>query len=371
MPSASGTTPTITVGDLKTRIAEVTSELAEAATDRKRIKTCVTSQARIRTKVIRYFQGRRAARVPCAEDRSPQDSSARVWTAGRTRMLHQSVELVRHCTPTQKARTWIEGTDAALFSVVQGEATPDDDVNRDGSPDCRSRTESEYMENFADRATAPLPGGEYKIDRKEVWIAAMSGLRLRSQPRMDRNRHDAPEGTLHEAFFDPVTDGTAVAADGTNGVLKPATFTGADGASATIERIEWESGTVKLEVSPDDALAGHVLDFIELDGTTSLSLHADQATVDAGNDTLSWSVGSQPWEDGDELMVRVRRSTPASETAPVPTSIPTSVPTPTPLPVPSPGLSYLTEEIPPCTPIPGSSADPCEPRAEGDAAHQN
>ena len=111
---------------------------------------------------------------------------------------------------------------------------------------------------------------------------------------------------MHEAFFDPVTDGTAVAADDANGVLKPATFTGADGASATIERIEWESGTVKLEVSPHTVVAGHAVDFIELDGSVSLSLHADQATVDAANDTLSWSVASQPWDDGDELMVRVR-----------------------------------------------------------------
>ena len=31
-----------------------------------------------------------------------------------------------------------------------------------------------------------------------------------------------PRGTLHEAFFDPITDGTAVAAGDSNGVLKPA-----------------------------------------------------------------------------------------------------------------------------------------------------
>ena len=65
---------------------------------------------------------------------------------------------------------------------------------------------------------------------------------------------------------------------------------------------------MKLEVSPHTGLPGHVVDFIELDGTVSLSLHADDATVDAANDTLSWSVASQPWEDGDELMVRVRKT---------------------------------------------------------------
>ena len=135
-----------------------------------------------------------------------------------------------------------------------------------------------------------------------------------------------------------------MAADSANGVLKPATFGDGDGASATIERIAWESGTVKLKVSPHTGLSGHVVDFIELDGTASLSLYADHATVDAANDTLSWSVASQPRDDGDELMVRLLRSTLASAPAQTPaeTSLPTrmpaaaTVPAPTPAPIPTP-----------------------------------
>ena len=38
------------------------------------------------------------------------------------------------------------------------------------------------------------------------------------------------------------------------------------------ERIEWASDTVKVKVSPHTELAGHKLDFIELDGSVSLSL---------------------------------------------------------------------------------------------------
>jgi len=34
---------------------------------------------------------------------------------------------------------------------------------------------------------------------------------------------------------------------------------------------------------------------------------------------------------------------------------------PTPTATPAPELPYLTEEIPPCTPVPGSSVNPCEP----------
>jgi hypothetical protein len=37
-----------------------------------------------------------------------------------------------------------------------------------------------------------------------------------------------------------------------------------------------------------------------------LSLKVADATVDSANDTLSWSVASQPWADGDKLMVRIR-----------------------------------------------------------------
>ena len=126
----------------------------------------------------------------------------------------------------------------------------------------------------------------------------------------------APEGVLHEVFFDPVTVGTAVLADDANGQLKPASFTGANGSSATIETISWEagagdSGALKVEVDPDYALAGHVLDFIELDGSVSLSLDVFSATVDAVTNTLTWSVPSQPWHDGDKLMVRVREAPPS------------------------------------------------------------
>ena len=53
----------------------------------------------------------------------------------------------------------------------------------------------------------------------------------------------------------------------------------------------------------------------------------------------------------------------ACEGAPqTPTPAPTPSPTTPPTPTPSPYEGYLTEEIPPCTPIDGSSADPCETR---------
>jgi hypothetical protein len=53
----------------------------------------------------------------------------------------------------------------------------------------------------------------------------------------------------------------------------------------------------------------------------------------------------------------------ACEGAPqTPTPAPTPSPTTPPTPTPSPYEGYLTEEIPPCTMVAGSSVDPCEPR---------
>ena len=60
--------------------------------------------------------------------------------------------------------------------------------------------------------------------------------------------------------------------------------------------------------------------------------------------------------------------TPTVTPIPVPTSTTSALtPTPTPIPTltatPSPYTGYLAEEIPPCTPAPGSSVDPCDPDA--------
>ena len=156
----------------------------------------------------------------------------------------------------------------------------------------------------------PFPEGRYSFEYK----FGGSEVKMCGAPPSTHNLHvvtvTAPDGVLHELFFDPVTVGTTVKADDTNGVLKPAAFTDANGGSATIGSIAWQAGTVKVGVTPDDALAGQVLDFIELDGTVSLSLDVSDATVDAASGTLSWSVSSQPWEDGDLLMVRVREASP-------------------------------------------------------------
>ena len=129
----------------------------------------------------------------------------------------------------------------------------------------------------------------------------------------------APEAVVHEAFFDPVIVGSTVAAGGGNGVLSPATFPEANGGTSTIDSIAWEAsntdsgqgGMVTMGLRPVDAITGHTVDFIEVDGSLLLSFDVGDASVDEENDSLSWTVESQPWDEGDLLMVRIRGEHPS------------------------------------------------------------
>ena len=62
-------------------------------------------------------------------------------------------------------------------------------------------------------------------------------------------------------------------------------------------------------------------------------------------------------------MASVPSQSPTPTPVAEPTPTPTSEPTPTSTPTPTPAPEYLTQEIPPCTPDPGSSVDPCDPHA--------
>ncbi len=176
----------------------------------------------------------------------------------------------------------------------------------------------------------PLPMGTYELyNNGQDWVFFpcnyIPGPYLRWYVHVS-----APAGTLHEAFFDPVVDTStsAVGAGGENGVLKPASFT-LDGVGATtIERIEWESNSVEMELAPSAQLADHHIDFIALDGSVALRLDFDDATAtttEGGGSALTWGVCRRPWQDGDLLMLRISESSPDLSGA---TSDTTCVPTP-------------------------------------------
>ena len=177
--------------------------------------------------------------------------------------------------------------------------------------------------------TRPLPAGEYRFywaEQNELFSlcdAKPEALKTRDEIVVTVT---APEGTLHETMFDPVTLASGVGADSSNGVLNPASFT-VDGTSTSITGLKWDSGSVVLSLSPYSSLSGHKLDFIDLDGSVSLSLPASSATEDATAGTLTWSVSDQPWHDGDLLMLRIATLTVTPDPTPVPTAEPTPIPT--------------------------------------------
>ena len=289
VPTATRTAPTITLGDLKTRIAEVTAEL-EGGDGSEAHKTCVLEKYRHLRNQRNFPEERERPFTVWNIDQS--------FGSGQPAGTVIDVREAYGIYPDTKITLRIEGRDSAFFDTADGESS---DIDKDGDGEFDTIKYDEVV-----RLARPIPAGEYSFRLTESWPEyALCNFDISNDWAVTAV---APEGTLHEAFFDPVTDGAAVAADVTNGVLKPATFTAPDGAAANLERIEWQSGTVEFELSSDDALAGQVVNFVELDGTVSLSLNADDATVDGANDTLSWPVASQPWEDGDKLMLRIREA---------------------------------------------------------------
>ena len=310
--SGSSTTPTITLGSLKKRISELAAEL-NGGDGSEAYKECVKEKHSFERRA-RYY---RELDGSDSYDKSPTATELKSGQTANT-MLHQWQNYGNY--PSQRAKTWLEGGDAVLFTVVQGATTTPYDVDRDGK--LTAPVDGiEFTETFT--TVRPLPAGEYDIVRKEVWAKFLACNYVLS--------HDwtitvtAPTGTLHEMFFDPVAVGSAVAADATNGVLKPRAFTMANSATATVSRIAYEpasgsgqSGSVKVAVTPGNALAGHALDFIDMKGTTTLSLSASAATSTAG--TLTWAVPKQPWKAGDKLMLRIRSL--STSTPPVATSTP-------------------------------------------------
>lgn len=213
--------------------------------------------------------------------------------------------------------------------------------------------EGEHKELFSDfddgvlKAKRPLPAGEYIIyfniyynDYEPCGYQYPDELKYTNPWSITAV---APAGVVHEAFFDPAESGGKVGFSNTFGRLSPADFTIGQ-TETTIRSLYWESGKAKLTLEPSASLAGHSLDFIALDGTVSTTLRAADATSSGG--TLTWNVASQPWSDGDLLMLRARDVGVAPD--PTPTATPTPTPTPTPAPPEAPTITSV---------VPGSSSN--------------
>ena len=205
VPPDTGTASTITLGEIKTRIAAVTAKLS-ASDGTEEYTECVRETYYLERK-HQYLREIYPDRVNTGSNISPPHTHQFDSGLAGDMVIYEITE-GDPITPSVPFEVWLDGGDASLFSV----ASP--------SLDYRVTT------------TRPLPGREYNFhfNHRGPYFSRCDG---------DTTRYEwtvtvaAPEGTLHEAFFDPVTVGTAVSADDSNGVLKPAMFTDANGASAT------------------------------------------------------------------------------------------------------------------------------------------
>jgi len=201
-------------------------------------------------------------------------------------------------TENHYTKWWFSGPDSDLFAYT---------ITND--PDNNPTTGYAWKQV----ALRPIPEGEYKVfvnNQPSAW--APCGY----NPQATKNRRDrtiivaAPDGVVHEAFFDPVDmKGGAAGASASNGVLDPTDFT-FGGASVSLSSIRWESKAVEMRLSPHTRLANHHADFIAIDGSVSLRLDFDDAseTGAGANRALRWKVDAQPWSDGDMLMLRLSES---------------------------------------------------------------
>ncbi|MDE2718247.1 MAG: hypothetical protein OXI33_14725, partial [Chloroflexota bacterium] len=153
-----------------------------------------------------------------------------------------------------EARSTLLGTDAALFRIGETTKTSSGTFGALNSLNAKKEDIRYHWHTQPLETVRPLPSGVYNL----IWKYNRAEYVL-CDPGYFHNYPititvTAPSGALHEAFFDPVTDGSAIAADSTNGILKPASFTDTNNASASLQRIEWASGTVKVKVSPHTGL---------------------------------------------------------------------------------------------------------------------
>ena len=289
-----GDSPSISLQQMKTRVAELESEIRTSlgvniAVDSREYRQCIYRQyqweRQVRYETERlggvYYYKRQGHDL---ESGLPSGTDVYMSMSGGF-LLDEHGET----PPDNFGEIWVEGRDDHLFSARY--------------PGIISTTrpliEGEYIFYFTGRPKALIICDAYP-------------------PEAERRRVEdvvtvtAPEGTLHEAFFDPAGIGSAVGSDADNGVLEPASFTLEGAGNVNIDRVEWESGRVEVELDPHSAggLANHHMDFIALDGSTALRLDFDDAAEvnRDGTRAFSWNVCTQPWESGDLLMLRMSAS---------------------------------------------------------------
>ena len=281
--------PTITLGDLKQLTAAVNAEL-DAGDGSAEYKDCVRLKHRYAREdryLIAEGKGRRVFRMyPTHEFDSAQPAGTTIYED----------QVAGAESSEKRSKLWFDGRDADLFNVVTGDLVP-------------VRSAFTFTQTVV--SARPIPAGEYRANNNFLRFPFIPCNHVFTYEMT--MTVTAPEGTVHEAFFDPVVIGAAVGADGSRGVLKPASFAIEGVGTTDIKRIRWESARIEMQIDPPGRPTGHHIDFIALDGTVVLRLDFDDAVdvVEEGRTrALTWGVCERPWNDGDLLMLRISESSP-------------------------------------------------------------
>ena len=285
----SGGTPTITLGALKAKIAAIDQEVV-AGDGSEAYAVCIaykySRQREVqRNKEAKFPDGGYYYRRSDGELGSGQPAGSRAFTSDGSKKEAEAI--AAGATPRSEPRGLLKllDNDADLFTPTTGWPR--------------------YVQT-----NRPLVAGVYRFFYGYVPQVAII---CNGAPEEELKRQEvfvtvsAPEGTVHEAFFDPIATGNATGYFNAGDALSDADFTvGTDNTAVSIQSLKHQGNVVTLEISPYRDLAGLTLDFLALNGSTALTLATSGATHNSEAGTLTWSVTSAPWEAGDLLMLRIR-----------------------------------------------------------------
>ena len=272
--------PVVSLTDLRAKIAAMAAEL-QAGQGIEGYADCVSGRILLE-------------RINRADPLSPiaYDTPLASGTTTATNVHLQTIER----SDPQYNRYWLSGPDHERFQarIIDG-----DDQSSTGY-------------DHALTTARPLPGGTYEVHyHTQHYKDVPCNFRPDDAYIAFTVQVTAPEGTVHEAFFDPVAIGAGVGADGANGALTPSAFT-VGGTAVSVQRLTWEASQLQFELSAAVPLANHYMDVIALDGTVALRLRLDDAATsatDAGGKAWRWRACTAPWAAaGDQLMLRLHHS---------------------------------------------------------------
>lgn len=292
----SGPSSRISLADLRSMIDAAEDDLFEGSKI-DGYEECI----RLKFQADQYLRGAAIVGFPHTPyvARATIESGSAWWTEVE-RITYRDYEVIGE----EYSRIWLEGARKTLFFAEI------EDVDKD------------YSNGYAEIvATArPLPAGVYRAQIRGQLADYIPCNYVPDTRTPLIVTVTAPEGTIHEAFFDPVAIGSAIGADGANGALEPSAFT-VNGTSTALQSLKWHSSEIiTLTLSPNASLSGLALDFIALDGSVALTLPSSAAKTDTAAGTVTWSSAAAPWRAGDQLMLRIRNAAATTPTAPTPTA---------------------------------------------------